>query len=473
MTTLNYDIGRLSEPFDVMGSVSTWNTPLVDTASLSEIVESHPDLFGYRAIHVSAGINKNDIYFDPTELWKARFTPAHKKVNFEHDDEFVFGHLVNSCAVDAALADVQDGVPESVRHIITYGVIYGKWNNVDLEKQVHAVIQDIKDGKFKVSMESLSFGQDILCVPMEYSNVKDYEGIKKLLDSGLATIIPNEQMTDEIKNSTRKYGGNGTYNGKRVYIFAKDILFIGQGVVKNPANTDSIILDYAEGVTLNQSETKEYVMSKANTDAANTASAEDVATLKASLDALTAEYNKAKSEWDEEKKGWWSEKSGFEKLKAEVEQAKAEATSQVASLSEKFSAAETELAAMKEKCEMLMKEKAAWEQEKADKAKAEKMLARVSVLQEKAGLDVETARDMASVEMDDASFNKVVGAMGKVKQSTQVTASTDTASATLDSVMGKAPVDTAAASTSKGEVQENYQEKILGIFDKLFESKQK
>jgi len=455
-------MGDLKEVIDI------WAAPLIDKASLSEIVERHPDLFGFKAVHVSAGINKNDLYFDPVELWAARHNAAHKKVNYEHNDKKVIGHLINSYAADQNLVPIEDDRPEDVRHIITYGVIYGKWNDTDLEKEVHKTIQEIKDGVFKVSMESLSFAFEILSIPMEFANVKDYEGVKNLLDMNIAKIIPREEITDELKNSTKRHGGNGVWNNQRVYIKARDIMFIGQGVVQNPANTESIILDYDNGVILNQSETKELVMEKAN----DTAS-EEVATLKASLEALTAEVAKAKAEWDDEKKMWCSEKAAFELFKKDVEKAKAEAMTEVASLGDKFSASEarcvamaTELAAMKDQCEAMMKEKAAWEQEKADKAKTEKMLARAGVLQEKAGLDADTAKDMAAMEMDEASFDKWVAAMTKIKASAN-TASTDTAASTLETAMGTAPVDTAAAATAGNELPENYSQKIEKIFHEL------
>lgn len=188
-----------------------------------------PDLFYMDSILVSVGINKNDDYFDAAEVWAARKTPEDKQINYEHNEKDIIGHITSCYAVDHELKQIPehvsvDQLPEKF-HIITSGVLYLKWEDQDLSKRMHGILDEIQAGEGYVSMECLFNDFDYILIE----------------ENGKASIVNREATTSYLTKYLRAYGGDGVYQNKRIGRVIRNITFSGKGIVKKPANPDSII----------------------------------------------------------------------------------------------------------------------------------------------------------------------------------------------------------------------------------------
>lgn len=185
------------------------------------------DLHYLTALMVSNGMNGNDDYFATDQLWAARKSPADKPFNLEHDQSQIIGHLTDQyCAGDdrkpipddTAVADLPDKI-----HIICSAVIYKKWADKEKQKEINQVLAEIAKGEWFVSMECL---------------FKDF-------DYAIASkIVSRTESTAHLTKCLRAYGGNGkTPDGERIGRVIKILAFSGLGLVRQPANPASVIID--------------------------------------------------------------------------------------------------------------------------------------------------------------------------------------------------------------------------------------
>lgn len=447
----------------------------IDKASYQEFSENHPDLFGYQAIQVTAGVNKNDTYFDPIELWKAKFNSNHKKVDVEHEDvSGVVGHIVDCYPVDENMKplDIHDDSNAILtKHLVTYAVIYKIWQDKKKQEKVWKIIGEIPDGKWKVSMECLHLRYDYLLLKQNSSLTAEEQ-----IASGIARVIERTPDNQKYMDSfLRKNKGAGVYEGDRIYMYSKDIIFIGQGLVEKPANPESIILDYDKTVKLSSTKIGEAVMTVENQNTAAEVVA-DKATEVASTDTATATVDKSAEELASLKASWFTEKEKADKASADLDAARTEldaAKAELASFKEKCSAMEADVAAKENFWEKFKKEKAEWEAEKASVEKANKLSARMNLLKSNLNMNEDEAKEMCDMDMEEASFQKIVAAMMKFKGKEKATASTsvtDQASAMLEAAVDTANAKSQPAANSNEHVPTREQ-KILGIFQELLETK--
>ncbi len=209
---------------------------------LKSIIESQPDILSMDAIQVTTGINGNDDVFTKDELWKARKTPFLKPVNWEHEtgkevnDENspksvvsgnqIIGATFNCFATDdsgAIIADDASEVPSKF-HLVTQDVIW-KYN---FPKTAARIQDGAKNKTLFVSMEA-------------WFNDYDYLVGNK--------IVARNEETAFLDNYLRAYGGTGQYSGSKVGRVLRNIVFGGKGVVKRPANKESVILSVGENKT--------------------------------------------------------------------------------------------------------------------------------------------------------------------------------------------------------------------------------
>lgn len=187
-------------------------------------------LFPFKAILVSTTWNGNDDVFHPYEVWSARNTVKDKRLNLEHDENDIIGHTTSSLTIDNegnVLDDstTLDELPEKY-HILSNSVIYKNWSNKEKRDRVNKIIEEIPLDKWFVSVEALfsSFDYAIL----------DEQGTFKL--------IARTEETSFLTKHLRCYGGKGVYEGSKVGRVPRNLVFSGKGIVKVPANPDSIIL---------------------------------------------------------------------------------------------------------------------------------------------------------------------------------------------------------------------------------------
>jgi hypothetical protein len=344
-----------------------------DLSRIKAIAENKDqlDLFYLKSVLVSTGWNKNDDVFDAVELWKARTSPEDKQFNYMHDEKDIIGHITGSYAISQAgtiLPDINDmsQVP-SAFDIVTGGVLYTSWTDEKLKARMQKIIAEVESGKtWYVSMECLFPAFDYAMI--------DAKGQQK--------IIKREETSAFLTKHLKAYGGNGEYDGHKVGRLLRNFAFSGVGLVKNPANPRSVILNYNNSNKVNDSKAEEIIMS------------DELEALKAELALAKEAGEKMKEKMEEE----------MEKKKAEV-QTSAET---IQSLQDAVAALKKDLEDVKQKAEMDKKQLDQMKKEKViEKRKAELVIA---------GLSSEDA-DQAVAEFDSVSdevFQVVVANLGKV-----------------------------------------------------------
>ena len=194
--------------------------------------EGQFDLHYVNTILVSTGWNKNDDVFDKSEVWSARKTPEDKPFNYEHDPSDIIGHITGNQVINAEGTLVPDdssldNIPEKF-HILTSGVLYKHVGSRDeeLEQRMSGIIEGISNGEWFVSMEALF-------------NDFDYAIITP---GGENKIIARDEESAFLTKHLRSYGGDGTYQDYKVGRLIKNITFSGKGLVRKPANPESVFV---------------------------------------------------------------------------------------------------------------------------------------------------------------------------------------------------------------------------------------
>lgn len=193
------------------------------------------DLYKIDCIMVSTGWNKNDDVFDRGETWAARLSPEDKPLNFEHKGNDIIGHIIACSPVDLDYKIISESTKEGVAiaveelpekyHILTSSVLYKIWQDTKLQERMDKIIAEIPKNEWFVSMEAI------------FSNF-DYALITP---KGEHIIVARNSETAFLTKHLRAYGGTGVYNGNKVGRLIRNIVFCGKGLVRNPANPDSII----------------------------------------------------------------------------------------------------------------------------------------------------------------------------------------------------------------------------------------
>jgi len=196
--------------------------------------DKQPDLSYFSSIFVSTGTNLNNAHFLASELVLAENTIAGKAVDIEHEEEQIIGHIYSNVFTDGSgdkleLAELQNKeiatLDDQSMHIEIASVVY--------KTRFPEIATEIKEGKWKVSMEAyytsydVKIGGTILTVNeaqalgLDVENEATYGSIAKLVKAG--------EVVDEGK----------------VARVLRGICFSGVGIVKNPANPPSVVLETA------------------------------------------------------------------------------------------------------------------------------------------------------------------------------------------------------------------------------------
>lgn len=194
------------------------------------------DLHYIDAVLVTTGWNNNDDVFDRVETWAARHSPEDKQLNYEHDHSKIVGHIVSNAAVrvgagDAAVGEaiaddtVVDDLPQKF-HLVTGAVLYKHWQTPELQEQMDDILALIAKGGLRVSMECVFAGFDYA--------MRSPDGSTK--------VVARNEKTAFLTKHLRAYGGTGRFGEDRVGRVLRNIVFSGKGLVKNPANPESVIL---------------------------------------------------------------------------------------------------------------------------------------------------------------------------------------------------------------------------------------
>jgi uncharacterized coiled-coil protein SlyX len=235
----------LSEKIEASASVSLDAQILIDSdldhpseeeiqKTLAGYGHSNPDqidLYYINTVLVSTGWNKNDDVFAAEEAWAARDTPVDKQFNYMHDESDIIGHITGSTVVDVNGNKIEaEESPPKKFDIITSAVLYKSWSDPELRERMSQLISEIEEGKWAVSMECLFSDFD-------YSVVSP---------NGDTKVVARNDESAFLTKHLRVYGGKGEYEGYKVGRLLRNIAFSGKGLVNQPANPRSVILQPEE-----------------------------------------------------------------------------------------------------------------------------------------------------------------------------------------------------------------------------------
>ena len=249
-------VAETYKPESAPGSVDFLKKILAENSSGGDLSvaqnEDQLDLYYLKSILVSTGWNKNDDVFDPRELWLAKDTPEDKPFNFMHDEKDIIGHITGNIVVDfdGKEIDLETNETPTTFNILTTSVIYTEWSDEDQRSRMQKIVSEIEDGKWFVSMECL---------------FPDFDYALATLD-GSIKVVPRDEASAFLTKHLRSYGGSGKYQDYRVGRLLRNLSFSGKGLVSQPANPRSVILDGNEffdeskAETLTISSIKEYTM---------------------------------------------------------------------------------------------------------------------------------------------------------------------------------------------------------------------
>lgn len=453
------------------------HSPCPDHGRVASALDlSLDDLFPIESVLVSTGPNLNDDWFDRDETYAARRTPEDKPLNHEHESIKTIGHMTAARVVDRDLNPVADGdeVPDAF-HVVNSAVLYRHWPGYpDRQEMVDAVIAELQDPPGRpwcVSMECRFAGFDYMLVPLE-DNGPAFAKAKQ---------VTRNESTAYLTKHLRAYGGTGVFQGHRVYRVLKNITFSGVGLVRQPANPDSVVLragdepglgvasekisefpggpgydplstDATEMQMTVEVLTKQVEDLKAQLADANQSKAAEAAKKVAELEASLAA---AKAELDAATKGLGEAQSELAKVAGE----KAAADKVIAALTERAEKAECELKARDEEAA-----KAAAERAKAERTR-----------KVKAAYGLETDEDAAKAAeplfgLTDEAFEKHLEALASYKAKTKATdgQKADAAAKALDQAKTKTGDDAAVvvvdAEKTEAARKQKLADEMLGYF---------
>lgn len=204
-----------------------------EVASVVKFPQSKtPDMLFFAGVFVSSGENLNKAYFMPSELVKAHNTIDHKAIDIEHGETDIVGHIYSSAFIDQAgtalniedLAKLPDAEIDKINmDVVIAGILY--------KSRFPELAEEVKDGKWKLSMETYYSDYDIKIGNVIMSR-KEAEAL------GLAS----EDVLGRMAKILRK--GVEVSSGEIARVL-RNLLFSGCGIVKNPANPRSVILETA------------------------------------------------------------------------------------------------------------------------------------------------------------------------------------------------------------------------------------
>jgi hypothetical protein len=111
-------------------------------------------------------------------------------------------------------------------HVVTAAVLYKSWSKPDLQEVMDRTLAEIEKGEWFVSMECLFKGFDYAVQGTD----------------GSTRTVARSAETAYLTKHLRVYGGTGRYGEYRVGRLLRNVHFSGKGLVRKPANPESIIL---------------------------------------------------------------------------------------------------------------------------------------------------------------------------------------------------------------------------------------
>lgn len=209
-----------------------------------------PDLQYFTAVFVSAGTNLNGAHFLPSELVASEGTIVSKALDVEHKEEEIIGHIYDRAFMDddgnridlEELANKEEAaldVDYKNLHVVIAGVIY--------KNRFPNIAKEVANGDWKVSME---------CYYSDY-DVKIGDMVMSRREAEVMGLAHDDSLFGKMAKIISK--GKEIAKGKLERVL-RGIVFSGCGIVKNPANPPSVILETASDKGNNKNSGKEIVL---------------------------------------------------------------------------------------------------------------------------------------------------------------------------------------------------------------------
>ncbi len=225
---------RVYAPIDVQEHVSGGAQEKASALVFPD--EKQSDLQYISSVLVSAGTNKNGAHFLPSEMMKAHNTVVNKAIDIEHEEDRVIGHIYECAFL------YKDGSKfDPLQTMAEYQAAGRDPEELDIDIAVAGVIHklrfpeyadEITAGDWKVSMECYFKDFDLLV------------GSNTIITRDEATAI-GDDPNYLIGGFVKVIAGNKALGKYLVARVLRDITFSGMGIVKNPANPHSIIMETA------------------------------------------------------------------------------------------------------------------------------------------------------------------------------------------------------------------------------------
>ena len=190
------------------------------------------DLMFFSGIFVSSGENLNHAFFMPSELIKAVPSINNKAIDIEHKEDQIVGHIFSNALINrkGATLSIEDlgSLDETELNkmdidVVIAGIIY--------KSRFPELAKEISDSKWKLSMETYFQDYDVKIDNIIMSR-KEAEALG-FVNSWMG------KLAKVIKNGKELSSGS-------VSRVLRSLLFSGCGVVKNPANPRSVVLETAK-----------------------------------------------------------------------------------------------------------------------------------------------------------------------------------------------------------------------------------
>jgi len=200
-----------------------------------------PDMLFFSGIFVSSGENLNKAFFLPSELVKSHHTINNKALDVEHDETQVVGHIYSSAFMDRSGNKLEINTLQSMNQddlekmdidVMIAGILY--------KSRFPELAKEVKDSKWKLSMETYFQNYDIKIGNLILSK-KEAEAL------GLAS----DDVLGRVARILKK--GKEMAKGEVARVL-RGLMFSGCGLVKNPANPRSVILETAKKKELEEGE---------------------------------------------------------------------------------------------------------------------------------------------------------------------------------------------------------------------------
>ena len=209
--------------------------------NLPEEQDRQIDLMYFTAIYVSSGENLNNAFFEQQELVLAENTIINKALDIEHKEKDIVGHLYDRVFIDEKGNKLDlDGLKEMEEvqlkdtnmHVAIAGIIY--------KNRFPEIAKEVADGKWKVSMETYFKDFDI--------KIGDLVLTRKEAES-----VGYKDVSSVIGKEGKVFKSGKEIASGTISRVLRGLNFSGCGLVENPANPPSVILEVA-GYTPNSEE---------------------------------------------------------------------------------------------------------------------------------------------------------------------------------------------------------------------------